>query len=177
MCKRPLVDAAAVTGQDEPAACALGPRRRFFSRISPAELADGIRRTPLDHFVIWTGDTPQVQPNSRIGRALACIDAPGVPVSLRELVQRAARMEGEYGVTPDAVRNAVRQHQMAQAAVLLLLARRPCGDLVAVTDIPFASGGLRRVRAGDVVVSARDAVRAAAARAPRAVGGAYAAYG
>jgi hypothetical protein len=86
-------------------------------------------------------------------------------------------MEGEYGVTPDAVRNAVRQHQMAQSAVLLLLVRRPCGDLVAVTDIPFASGGLRRVRAGDVVLSARDAVRAAAARASRAVGGAYAAYG
>lgn len=136
-----------------------------YSMVPAAALADGIRRTPLDHFVIWTGDIPHVQPGSRIGRALACVDQPGVPLSLRALVQRAARVEGDFGVPPDAVRNAVRQHQAAQPAVLFLVERRPSGDFVAVTDIPFAGAGLRRFRSGDVVLSAQEALRVAGQRA------------
>jgi hypothetical protein len=142
-------------------------RERSLSFISATVLVDGLRRTPMEQFVIWTGESMHGWATSRTGRALSCVAEAGVPISLRTLVQRAARIEGEHGLSPDAVRNAVRQHQAAQPAVLLLVERRPCGDFVAVTDIPFAGVRLQRVREGDVVMTAKQAAMARAGMAGR----------
>lgn len=134
-------------------------RERLIAYVSATALADGIRRTPLEQYVIWTGDELHGLPNSRIGRTLACVTEIGQPVSLRALVQRAARLDGDFGVPPDAVRNAVRQHQSARPTVLMLVERRPNGDFTAVADIPFAGAAGRRIRGGEVVLSARDAAQ------------------
>lgn len=120
--------------------------------ISPAALSAALGRTPLDQFVIWTGRTACGSPESVRGRAMACIEEVGVPVSLRTLMQRAARLDGEVGLDPDVVRSAVRQHQCAQPAVVFLVRRLPCGDYVAVTDIPFAGALNQRVEAGGLIM-------------------------
>lgn len=121
--------------------------------VPPRVLDEALRRTPMDHYVVWTGgDACGRRPDSVRARTFGCVGEIGVPVSLRMLMQRAARLDGLTGVNPDSVRTAVRQHQTARPAVLLLVEKRPSGEFVAVTDIPFAGSVDRRLRAGQVVL-------------------------
>lgn len=131
--------------------------------ISQAELDDALRRTPLNHFVLWTGQPAAGRSNSLRARAFACIHEVGEPVSLRTLLQRAARLEGCRGLDPDAVRSAVRQHQTAKPAVLLLLERRAGGGYFAVTDAPHAGAVNRPLAAGRELDWARLSAAPAAA--------------
>ncbi|MDB5465276.1 MAG: hypothetical protein JWQ46_38 [Phenylobacterium sp.] len=55
------------------------------------------------------------------------------------------------------MRSAVRLHQQAKPAVLLLVERRPSGDYVAVADIPFAGALNRRISAGEIVLDRQGA--------------------
>jgi len=114
-------------------------------------LTAALRRIPLEHFVLWTGEPFKGQPDSRMGRLLACMAEPGVPVQLRELVLRTAGSGREQAVDPCAVKAAVRQHQMSTRVVLVLVERRSDGEFQAVTDIPYGVGTLRRILAGDLV--------------------------
>jgi hypothetical protein len=75
-------------------------------------------------------------------------------VSLRWLMQQAARLGGDVGFHPDAVRSAVRSHQNARPAAYLLLQRAASGALVSVTDIPFPAHADKPIRAGEVVMEA-----------------------
>ncbi|WP_133255006.1 hypothetical protein [Phenylobacterium hankyongense] len=134
-------------------------RHREAEVIPDAVLADALARTPLDHYVIWTGRDPAVQSGSLRSRAFACVCEVGAPVSLRTLMQRASKLDGQAGLHPDAVRSAVRLHQQAKPAVLLLVERRPSGDYVAVADIPFAGALNRRFSAGEVVLDRQGARR------------------
>jgi hypothetical protein len=115
-------------------------------------LAEALGRTPLNHYVIWNGAAAVGRASSVRARAFDCIREIGVPVSLRAMIQRAARLEGSMGLEPDNVRSALRQHQFAKPAVLMLVEKRPSGEYVAVTDIPFAGSLQRRISAGGVVM-------------------------
>jgi hypothetical protein len=85
-------------------------------------------------------------------RALACVQEIGVPVSLRVVMTRAARISDELGFDPDAVRSAVRMCQMARPAVYLLVSRLFSNDFVAVADIPYPAGCSGRIASGEVVL-------------------------
>lgn len=111
-------------------------RHRSVEVLNEAKLAHGLSRTPLDHFVIWDGIAAGGQRGSLRARTLALITEAWAPVSLRELIVRAARIEGAVGFDPDLVREAVRQHQRARGATHLLVRRTAGGDFLAVTDIP-----------------------------------------
>jgi hypothetical protein len=116
--------------------------------IAAGVLAEALRRTPEDHHVIWTGHSYASWQRSLRSRALAEIKECGVPVSLRELLRRAARIDGDRGLDPDTVRAGVRLHQGAKPAVYLLVQRTSAGDYVAVTEIPSAGPDFRRVARG-----------------------------
>ena len=121
-------------------------RHRGSEPVPEQELTEAIARTPSDHYVIWTGEPCNGQAGSLRSRALACIVEIGQPVPLRTLMRRAASLDGG-GLNPDAVRSAVRMHQMARPAVYLLVRRLGSGEFVAVADVPFAAG--RRIVAGE----------------------------
>jgi hypothetical protein len=126
-------------------------RHRGLESIPERELIEAIARTPSDHYVIWTGESCNGQAGSLRSRALACLNEVGQAVPLRTLMRRAARLDGG-GLNPDAVRNAVRMHQMARPAVYLLVRRLGSGEFVAVADISFATGAARRINAGEPVM-------------------------
>lgn len=130
-------------------------RHRGPEIIPEAELVEAIARTPSDQYVIWTGEPCGSQAGSLRSRALACVDEVTRPVPLRDVLRRAAKFEGGLGLNPDAVRNAVRMHQCARPAVYLLVTRLTSGAFAAVADIPFPSGGRRRLAPGDLVMDAQ----------------------
>lgn len=127
-------------------------RHRRTELIRAEALAEAIARTPMTHHVLWIGREATGQRGSLRARAFDCLHEVGVPVSLRVLLQRAAQLPDGTGLDPDAVRSAIRLHQGAKPAVVFLLERRPSGEFVAVTDIPFAGSCGRRISAGEVVV-------------------------
>jgi hypothetical protein len=131
------------------------PQRNQGSALSRA-FSEGLARTPLDHYVLWTGQDACGRAGSLRARAFGCLSESGVPISLRMFLQRVAIAEG---LEPDAVRGAIRQHQTAKPTVLLLLSRLPSGDYVAVTDVPFAGAVNQRLRAGEIVVDRSGALR------------------
>jgi len=120
--------------------------------LSEADLADGLARTPSDQFVIWNGVPSPGREGSIRRQSLGLIHEIWEPVPLRTLVLRAARLAGSLGLSPDAVRSAVRMHQTSSRASYILVRRTAAGDFVAVTDVPTPSFGPPRVKAGDVVL-------------------------
>jgi hypothetical protein len=124
--------------------------------VTAEALAHGVGATPMDQYLIWDGRRYDSRPGSRCSRALSLITEVGTPVALRELVLRAARIEGDYGFRPEAVRSAVRQHQAAVGACYLLVRRTSSGDYVSVTDVPFPATGHKSFRAGHVILSRGD---------------------
>jgi hypothetical protein len=124
--------------------------------VSDNAFAEALARAPLDQYVLWTGSPPTTRGASTVAHAVSCLREVWAPVGLRTLLQRASRIAGGgHGAQPDAVRNAVRQHQFAHGSVMLLLRKRADGEYVAVTDIPFAADLKGPVRAGDVLVDRR----------------------
>jgi hypothetical protein len=128
-------------------------RFRDVEPIGGGRLVEAIARTPAHHYVLWTGRPSGSKQDSLRGRALSCVREVGVPVPLRTVLQRAAAIGPEGGLDPDAVRDAVRLHQVASRAVYLLLEQRPDNGFVAVTDIPSPVDG-SRIAAGDLVLDA-----------------------
>lgn len=147
-----------------------GRKRREggLQHIPDPALMEALARTPLDAHVVWTGEAACGRDNSVRAQAMACIPEPGKAMSLRALLQRAARLEGDYGLDPDLVRNALRQHQSARPAVMFLLKRQASGDFVALTDVPFAGGKSLRISAGSLILdrTGRTATAALAGVAP-----------
>lgn len=121
-------------------------------RETSAALDEALARTPWEHHVLWTGAAGSFRRGSLASRCLSVLDAPGEPVRLRWLMQRAAEREPAVADAPGAVRDALRMHQKAKPAVYLLLERAACGTFHAVCDIPFAGGMACRLQAGDPVV-------------------------
>lgn len=124
-------------------------RHRATERVSTSDLHEEIARTPLNHYVIWTGAPGVAQPGSLRSRALACVDQAWTPVLLREVLRRAARLHEAEGYDPGAVRRAVLVHQRAKPAVYLLARKESPDRFLAVTDIPHAGDVTRRLRPGD----------------------------
>ena len=91
-------------------------RHRGVEPISEGDLIEALSRAPADQYVIWTGESCSAQPGSLRSRALACVHEVGVPVLLRVVLRRAARLDGDVGLDPDAVRSAVHMHQAARRA-------------------------------------------------------------
>lgn len=120
--------------------------------ISDRVLDDAIARTPPNQYVLWNGRPALSRGPSLRARAIACVHEVGVPVSFRVLLQRAARLRDGHGLNPDLVRSAIRQHQFAKPAVLLLVEKRPNDEFVAVTDIPYPDGLGRPIAAREVIV-------------------------
>ena len=118
----------------------------------PAGLAEAIARTPLHYYVLWSGEPFRGRPGSVADRAFRCIPQPGRAILLRELLLRAARLPDGSRLKPCAVREAVRAHQNAKPAVMLLLERRLAGDLAAATDVPYPAGFAGPIRRGQVIV-------------------------
>lgn len=131
---------------------ARGRPRRGLKTISARTLGEALARAPMDHYLIWNGQAAYGQDQSVRARAMACIDEVGVPVSLRTVMQRAARIDGDMGLDPDLVRSAVRQHQCARPTVVFLVRRLASGEFIAVTDIPFAGDLAHRTKAGDLIM-------------------------
>lgn len=127
-------------------------RHRDAEFLPPAVLEDALARAPYEHYVVWTGHVAASRPGSLRSRAFGCVAEVGVPLKLREVLHRAARLTGEWGLHPDLVRAAIRGHQAAKPCVYLLVERLGSGDFVAVTDIPFAGFSGRRVRAGELLM-------------------------
>lgn len=126
--------------------------------VGAPAVSKGIAATPLDHFVIWDGTTYDGRPGSRSALALSLVPEPWRPVSLRELIIRAAKLDGDWGLLPDTVRNAARQHQRARGAGYLWVRRTAAGDYVLVTDVPFPASRQRPMPAGALVLT-RDGRR------------------
>lgn len=131
-------------------------RHRGLEIVSEAELMDAIARIPSDHYVVWTGHECGAQEGSLRSRTLRLVNVSHEPHSLRALALGAARLEGNGGFPPLAVRDAVRLHQTARPAVYLLVRRTVSGDFVAVTDIPYPAQSAP-IRAGEVILAARSA--------------------
>lgn len=122
------------------------------AHVDPASLARGVAATPLDQFVIWDGATYEGKPGSRSSAAFALVTEAWRPISMRDLVVRAARLDGERGIRPDATRDAIRQHQGARGASYLWVRRNATGEYVLVNDVPFPSAGGRPMAAGTMVL-------------------------
>lgn len=131
------------------------PRQRvtILKSMPDHALADALARMPIDQFVIWNGRPCPGQPGSIRSQSLQLVDEIWTPVSLRVLIQRAARLSGLYGLDPDAVRSAVRMHQASGSASYFLTRRTALGDYVAVADVPNPSGCEGRLCPGDVILS------------------------
>jgi hypothetical protein len=121
--------------------------------ISDAVLAEALSRVPDDHYVVWTGHTYRVLDKSLRSRALARVTEIGKPVPVREVIRRAARIDGALGYDPDTVRSGIRLHQGSKPSVYLFVRREPNGEFVAVTRIPFCGPALRHIREGEVIVT------------------------
>ena len=121
-------------------------------RVPPTVLMQGIGATPIDHFVLWTGGVYDAKAGSRCSRALSLITEVWTPVPLRELLIRAAKIEGEAGFPPDAVREAVRQQQRVNGACYLWVRRIASGDYVAICDIPSPAHQVEPIRRADMVL-------------------------
>jgi hypothetical protein len=134
-------------------------KHRGVEAIGAERLTEAIGRTPLDQYVVWTGYPLDGQAGSLRARALHCISEVGTPVPLRAVLQRAARLETARGLDPDAVRAAIRLHQVARRAVYLLVQRLPSNAFVAVTDIPAPAGVRGRICAGETVIEANGRPR------------------
>jgi hypothetical protein len=126
-------------------------------RISATTLANAIAATPLDQFVIWDGTVYEGKPGSRTSRVLGLITQAWRPVSMRELIMRAARLDGDRGLRPDTVRDAVRQHQRAKGASYRWCRRTAAGDHVLITDLPFPATGGAPMAAGTVAMPRQPA--------------------
>src|SRR5688572_17460836 len=96
--------------------------------IGEAKLREALSRVPEDHYVIWTGHSYRALQNSLRSKALARITEVGKPISLKEVIRRAARIDGLTGLDPDTVRSGIRLHQGAKPAAYLLVRRDVSGD-------------------------------------------------
>lgn len=124
--------------------------------ISQEQLISGLSRTPIEDHVIWTGVHYEGREASFRARVLSLVTEPWAPVAVRVLVTAAARLAGEYGVSPDRVRAAIRMHQGARGAAYILVRRTPAADFIAATAVPTPSVG-RPLVEGDLVLSSGDA--------------------
>ena len=118
----------------------------------PAGLAEAIARTPLHYYVLWSGEPFRGRRGSVAERAFRCIPQPGRAILLRELLLRAARLDDGSELKPCAIREAIRAHQNAKPAVMLLLERQRAGDLAAATDVPYPAGFFGPIRKGQIIV-------------------------
>lgn len=118
----------------------------------PAGLAEAIARTPLHYYVLWSGEPFRGRAGSVAERAFRCIPEAGRAILLRELLLRAARLYDGVRLKPCAVREAVRAHQNAKPAVMLLLERQRGGDLAAAADVPYPAGFVGPIRRGQIIV-------------------------
>lgn len=128
-----------------------GEVHNMLERVSEAALIDCIRRTPLDEYVIWCGLIYTGRHASIRAQVVELIRDVWTPLQVRELLFRAARSAGEYGIAPDRVRRALQAHQKAHGASYFLVSRTADGDFVAAGEIPIPAVGLRRLK-GDLVL-------------------------
>jgi hypothetical protein len=128
------------------------PSAKKIEADADSALLDAIARTPLELYVLWTGSPALTRGRSVLARVFECMQEVGVPIPLRAVVQGVARLGDGVCLQPDAVREAVRRHQSANAAVLLLLRRRGDGAFLAATDILHAVDLGRRISAGELVL-------------------------
>lgn len=133
-------------------------RHRGLELLSETAVTEAIARIPFDHFVIWDGSRCAAQAGSLRSRALALVEEPWVPLQLRSLVLRAARLTDGCGLDPDTVREAVRMHQTARAAAYYLARKTLAGDYLAVTDIPWPVGACGPIRAGQPLLDRQGRV-------------------
>lgn len=122
--------------------------------ISDQELLENLARTPLDQYLIWNGRPRGGRPQSVLSQALVFVDEIWTPTPLRVVLQRAARLSGLRGLSPDAVKKGVWSHQSATPSSYFLVRARGRGEYVAVTDIPRPSSWFEPIRAGDIVLNA-----------------------
>jgi hypothetical protein len=114
---------------------------------------EALARTPIDQYVIWNGRPRQGRARSLLTQVLAYIATPWSPVPMRGVVRTTARLSGDLGLRPDAVRKAIWGHQSASPASYFLVRAGMFGEYVAVTDIPRPSSWPRPVRPGDRIMS------------------------
>ena len=134
------------------------PPHRKIEFISDGELDRAVRSTPDDLFVYWTGGSYPKQAGSLRSTALETITEIRKVVPVRELLRRAARLNGSYGCDPASVVKGLRFHQGSKPAVYLFVRRDRDGNLRAVTDIPYPGGSGRPVRAEEIIVSAHELI-------------------
>ena len=133
----------------------LAVRHRGVEPIDAQYLLEVIGRTPRDHYVVWTGHVCTSQEGSLRARAMSCISESCVPVPLRVLLQRVARLEPNGGLDPEAVRSAFRMHQSARPAAYLLVRQLTSRAFVAVADIAAPAGRSQPIAAGDLIIDGR----------------------
>jgi hypothetical protein len=126
-------------------------QHRAIETISDELLADALARAPNDHYVVWTGGAYKAQAGSLRSEGLKVITEAGTPVKLREVLRRAARIDGHKGYNPDTLRSGIRLHQGAKPAVYLLVERGLDGKFRAVTNIPDPSHGTNAIPAGTIL--------------------------
>jgi hypothetical protein len=129
------------------------PPHRGLEHISEHNLAKVVAGTPANHFIYWTGGSYPKQEGSLRSASLELITEVGNPVPVRELLERAGRIDGARGYDPATVRAGVRQHQGSRPTVYLLLRQTADGGFRAVTDIPEPHGFGRAIVAGDLVLA------------------------
>lgn len=103
--------------------------------VWPAGFAAALAATPMDHYVIWTGQPFAGRRGSTCDRVLAPISAPWRPWGLRELVIEAARLDPPVSAT--SVREAIAQHQTCRKVAHLLVRRLADGSFRLVARAPW----------------------------------------
>jgi hypothetical protein len=109
--------------------------------VSPAALSHGIVTTPMDEFVLWTGGSYGSKAGSRSIQILGLVREAWSPTPLRDLILRAARLDGDMGFSPVDVRDAVRQHQRAKGCCYFWVRGSLRAGFVLVTDVPYPAIG------------------------------------
>jgi hypothetical protein len=143
------------------------PPHRGLEVITDAQLSAALEAVPDDEFVIWTGGRYRAQAGSLRSEGLKLLREVWQPVAMKELLARAARVEGMRGYDPKALRAGVQLHQGSAPAVMLWAVRRSDGAFVARKRIPRPDGARGPIDSGDIILGA-DGARPAWGHSPAA---------
>lgn len=129
------------------------PPFRPKEHISEARLREAVSRIPVEQHVLWTGGSYGSLTGSLRSQALAMITERMMPIPVRELVRRAARIDGDYGFDPDTVRHGLNMHKGAKPCVYWILNRAEDDSFVAGATINHPDGYGAPIKKGQPVLA------------------------
>jgi len=104
--------------------------------ISQGELDRVVSSTPPDEYVIWTGGVYGNRDSLRFNAISKAVIYPGSPVSVRQILQHAARRDGTKGHRPALVKQGIKFHQNSRPTVFVWVRLGPDGRYRTILEVP-----------------------------------------